>query len=385
MKFIGLIWKNAWRKKIRTSLTVLSVLVAFLLFALLSAISYAFRAGADVAAAERLIVIHKISLINPLPISYENRIASTPGVESVTHASWFGGYYQDPKNQFAQFPADAKAYFKMYPELNIPAEQLENWARNRSGAVVGVELAETYGWKIGDRIPIQATIWTKADGGRTWEFELDGIFSTDDPRGSTAFMMFNYDYFEEARAFGKGTVGWYILRVAPGANPIEVAKAIDEQFANSPNETETSTEAAFAASFTKQFGNIALIVSLILGAVFFTLLLVSGNTMSQSVRERISELAVLKTLGFRDRSVLGIVLSESVLIMLIGGLLGLGLGWVVVKGLAKQMGAFLPGIYLSPEAMLTAFALMIGTGIVAGIFPAIKAMRLTIVDALARG
>jgi putative ABC transport system permease protein len=273
----------------------------------------------------------------------------------------------------------------MYPELNIPAEQLENWARNRSGAVVGVELAETYGWKIGDRIPIQAPIWTKADGGRTWEFELDGIFSTDDPRGSTAFMMFNYDYFEEARAFGKGTVGWYILRVAPGANPIEVAKAIDEQFANSPNETETSTEAAFAASFTKQFGNIALIVSLILGAVFFTLLLVSGNTMSQSVRERISELAVLKTLGFRDRSVLGIVLSESVLIMLIGGLLGLGLGWVVVKGLAKQMGAFLPGIYLSPEAMLTAFALMIGTGIVAGIFPAIKAMRLTIVDALARG
>lgn len=384
MKYFRLIWKNVWRKKIRTSLTILSVFVAFLLFALLSAIGYAFRGGVDVADAERLIVIDKISLINPLPMSYQGRIAATAGVQSVTHASWFGGYYQEPRNQFGQFPVDPQSYFEMYPEFKMPAEQLEAWKKNRIGAVVGQELATTYGWKVGDRIPLQATIWTKADGGRTWEFELDGIFSSDDPRGSTALMLFQYDYFEEARAFAKGTVGWYVLRVASGADPVQVANAIDLQFANSPNETETSTEAAFAQSFMNQFGNIALIVTLILGAVFFTLLLVSGNTMSQSVRERISELAVLKTLGFADRTVLGIVLSESILIMLMGGLLGLGLGWLVVQGLAQQMAAFLPGIFLSPGAITLAIAMMVGAGIVAGIFPALKAMRLSIIDALAR-
>lgn len=384
MKYFRLIWKNTWRKKIRTSLTILSVLIAFLLFALLSAIGFAFRGGVDVADAERLIVIHKISLINPLPMSYMKRIAATEGVASVTHASWFGGYYQDPRNQFPQFPVDPESYLDMYPEFTMPVEQIQAFKRNRTGAIVGQDLATTYGWRIGDRIPIQATIWTKADGGRTWEFDLEGIFSSDDPRSSTAVLLFQYDYFEEARAFGKGTVGWYILRVGSGADPIQVANAIDLQFANSPNETKTSTEAAFAQSFMKQYGNIALIVTLILGAVFFTLLLVAGNTMSQSVRERISELAVLKTLGFTDRSVLGIVLSESILIMLLGGLLGLGLGWLIVKGLAEQMGSFLPGIFLSPDAIAIGIGIMIGAGILAGIFPALKAMRLSIIDALAR-
>ena len=382
MKYFRLIWSNAWRKKIRTFLTVLSVFVAFLLFALLSAIGFAFRG--DVADAERLIIINKVSLINPLPISYMSRVAATEGVEAVTHASWFGGYYQDPRNQFGQFPVDPQSYFDMYPEFVIPEEQFEAFKRNRTGAVVGKELAESYGWKVGDRIPIQATIWSRIDGSRVWEFDLEGIFSNDDPRSSTAIMLFQYDYFEEAREFGKGTAGWYVLRVAKGADPVQVANAIDLQFANSPNETKTSTEAAFAQSFTKQFGNIALIVTLILGAVFFTLLLVSGNTMSQSVRERISELAVLKTLGFDDRTVLGVVLSESILIMLLGGLLGLGVGWAVVQGLTKQLGAFLPGIFLSPGAIAGGIGMMIGAGILAGIFPALKAMRLSIIDALAR-
>jgi putative ABC transport system permease protein len=384
MKYFRLVWKNTWRKKIRTSLTILSVFVAFLLFALLSAIGYAFKSGEDAADAERLVVIDKVSLINPLPISYQNRIASTAGVYSVTHASWFGGFYQDPRNQFGQFPTDPYAYFAMYPELSMPEEQMEAWAKNRTGAVIGREIAEQYDIKVGDRIPLQATIWTKADGGRTWEFVIEGIFSTDDPRGSSAYMLFHYDYFDEARAFGQGTVGWYILRIDSGSDAVQVANAIDLQFANSPNETETSTEAAFAQSFAKQFGNIALIVTLILGAVFFTLLLVSGNTMSQSVRERISELAVLKTLGFEDRSVLALVLSESILIMMMGGLLGLLTGWMLVQGAAQAIGAFLPGIFLSPQAILTALAIMIGAGIIAGIFPAVKAMRLTIVDALAR-
>ena len=384
MKYFRLIWKNVWRKKIRTSLTMLSVFVAFLLFALLSALGFAFRGGVDVADAERLVVIHKVSLVNLLPMSYRNRIAATEGVESVTYATWFGGYYQEPRNQFGQFVVDPEGYFGMYPELQMPEDQFEAFRRNRTGAVVGQELAKQYGWEVGDRIPIQATIWSRTDGERTWEFDLEGIFGTDDPRGVTAFMLFQHDFLEEARAFGKGMVGWYILRVEQGADPVQVAKSVDLLFANSPAETKTSTEAAFAQSFTKQFGNIALIVMLILGAVFFTLLLVSGNTMSQSVRERISELAVLKTLGFGDRTVLGIVLAESVTIMLIGGLLGLGLGWIIVQGLSKQLGAFLPGIFLSPGALATGVGLMIGTGILAGIFPAVKAMRLSIIDALAR-
>ena len=370
MKYVGFVWKNVWRKKIRTSLTILSVLVAFLLFALLSAIGYAFKSGADAADAERLVVIDKVSLINPLPIAYRDRIATTEGVRSVTYASWFGGYYQDPRVQFPQFPVDPYEYFSMYPEFEIPREQLDAWANNRQGAVLGRELAEQFGIEVGDRMPIQATIWTKADGGRTWEFDIEGIFENEDPRSSSAFLLFQYDYFDEARAFGKGTVGWYVLRVAPGSDPVQVGNAIDAQFANSPNETETSTEAAFAQSFAKQLGNIALIVTLILGAVFFTLLLVSGNTMSQSVRERINELAVLKTLGFSDGAMLGIVLAESITIMLIGGLLGLGIGWIVVQGAAQAMG--------------TALVIMLGAGIVAGIFPAVKAMRLSIVDALAR-
>jgi len=384
MKYFGLIWKNAWRKKIRTSLTILSVFVAFLLFALLSAFGYAFKVGEEAADAERLITIDKISLINLLPIAYQNRIAATEGVHSVTHSTWFGGFYQEQRNQFPQFPVAPHEYFAMYPELRLPEGQFEAWTKNRTGAVVGQALAETFGWEVGDRVPIQATIWTKSDGGRTWEFDIDGIFTNDDPRGNTSLFLFHYDYFDEARAFGQGLVGWYVLRVEPGASPVDVRSAVDVQFENSRNQTETSTEAAFAQSFAKQYGNITLIVSLVLGAVFFTLLLVSGNTMSQSVRERISELAVLKTLGFEDRTVLGIVLSESILIMLIGGLLGIGVGWVLVQGVSQQAGAFLPGIYFSPTAVLTSISIMVGAGIVAGIFPALHAMRLSIIDALAR-
>lgn len=384
MKYFGLIWRNVWRKKIRTFLTILSVFVAFMLFALLSALGFAFKYGEESADAERLIVLDKVSLINLLPIAYQNQIASTEGVHSVTHSTWFGGYYQEPRNQFAQFPVDPHEYFAMYPEFKMPPEHFDAWVKNRTGAVVGKDIADTFGWEVGDRIPIQATIWTRKDGGRTWEFDIEGIFANENPRGNASLMLFQYDYFDEARAFGQGLVGWYILRVESGADPVQVQNAIDMRFENSRNQTETSTEAAFAQSFAKQFGNIALIVSLVLGAVFFTLLLVSGNTMSQSVRERISELAVLKTLGFGDRTVLGIVLSESILIMLMGGLLGIAVGWVAVKGVASVAGAFLPGFYFSPTAILASIVLMVGSGIVAGIFPALKAMRLSIIDALAR-
>ena len=385
MKYFGLIWRNVWRKKIRTSLTILSVLVAFLLFTLLTSVGTAFNTGGAMTGAERLVVIDKVSIINFLPLSYKNRIAAIPGVATVSQLSWFGGYYQDPRNQFPQFPVVPDEYLAMYPELVLAEEQLDAWKNNRTGAVIGRDLAELYGFEIGDRVPIQSTIFTTREGSRTWEFDIEGIFDTTDPKGGTAVMLFRHDYFAEANSFGDGFVGWYTLRLEDGADAVAVANAIDLEFANSANETETSTEAAFAASFAKQFGNIALIVTLILGAVFFTLLLLAGNTMSQSVRERIAELAVLKTVGFRDGTVLVIVLSESILIMLIGGVLGLAIGWVLTQGIATALSAFIQGITVSPQIMLTGMAFMIGAGVLAGIFPALKAMRLTIVDALARG
>jgi len=385
MKYFGLIWKNAWRKKIRTSLTILSVLVAFVLFTLLNAVSQAFTSGGTMTGASRLIVIDKISLINFLPISYEAKIAAMPGVAVVTHQTWFGGFYQDPKNQFPQFPVDPDAYFDVYPELVMADDQMQAWKENRTGAVIGRDLAELFELEIGDRIPIQSTIFSQKSGGRTWEFDIVGIFDTTDPKGATALLLFRDDYFAEANTFGDGFVGWYTLRLEEGADPVAVANAIDLEFANSSRQTETSTEAAFAASFAKQFGNIALIVKLILAAVFFTLLLVTGNTMAQSVRERIAELAVLKTVGFKDSTMLGIVLAESVLIMLIGGLLGLTIGWVLGEIIAAALAAFIPGIAVSADILIGAVAIMLIAGLLAGVFPALQAMRLSIVDALARG
>jgi len=385
VKYFYLVWKSLWRKKIRTILTLLSVFVAFLLFGLLSAFNIAFRGGVDVADASRLITIDKISLINLLPESYGQKIRSIPGVKQVASSTWFGGHYQDKKNQFPQFPVEPEIYLEVYPELVLPTEQKEKWFRTRDSAIVGRDLVNLYSWKVGDRVPIHSEIWTNVSGSQVWDFEIAGIFDTEDPRGSTALMLFHYDYFDEGKAFGKGLVGWYVLTIDDPGRAADIANAVDTQFANSPNQTRTSTEAAFAESFVKQFGNIALIVRLILSAVFFTILLVAGNTMAQSVRERLSELAVLKTLGFENGSVMGMVLAESVLVMLLGGLIGLGLSWFILAGTAKLTGAILPGgLVLTNEALLTGVLIMLLAGIAAGIFPAMRAMRLTIVEALAR-
>jgi len=383
MKYFYLVWKSLWRKKIRTTLTILSVFVAFLLFGLLNALNQAFGGATDLANAQRLITLDKISIINSLPAAYLQRIESIPGVNRVAHASWFGGYYQDPRNQFAQFPVDPERYLDVYPELTIPDEQREDWMRRRDTIIVGRGLIEQFGWSVGDRIPIYSSIWTNRSGSQVWDFEIAGIFDNDDPRSNTLFMLIHYDYFDEGRAFGQGSMGWFILNIDDDANAAEVANAVDTQFANSPNQTKTSTEAAFAESFIGQYGNIALIVSLILGAVFFTILLVAGNTMAQSVRERISELAVLKTLGFEDKSVMAIVLAESSLVMLFGGLMGLGTAALLVNVLLA--GSLpLPGVYIDAQALLMGLVYMVLAGFAAGLFPALRAMRLTIVDALAR-
>jgi putative ABC transport system permease protein len=284
MKYWYLIWGNLKRKKLRTLFTMLSILVAFVLFGVLGAINVAMNMGVELAGVDRLVLRHRVSLIRLLPVSYESRIESVEGVAAATHATWFGGIYQDPKNFFGQFPVDPEGYLEMYPEFLLPEDQKKAWLEDRTGAVVGRTTARRYGWKVGDRIPIQGTIWRKKDRSSTWEFTIRGIYDGAAQGTDTTLFLFRYDYFDEARWAGEGLVGWYVIRVDDPAQAAEIAERIDAEFANSPNETRTSTERAFVQAFANQVGNIGAIVTAVLGAVFFTILLVAGNTMMQSVR-----------------------------------------------------------------------------------------------------
>lgn len=383
MKFLYLIWSNLKRRKLRTILTVLSILVAFVLYGFLCAIGEALVGGVNVTAADRLIVRHRVSLTQLLPGSYQDRIARVPGVAKVTHATWFGGIYQDPKNFFAQMPVEPEEHLDLYPEFILPEDQKKAWLQTRTGAIVGRKSAEKFGWKIGDRIPIQATIWVKEGGQRTWEFDLVGIYDGAKKGTDTTSLYFRYDYFDEARAFAKGTVGWYIVRVADPNKAADAAKLIDNEFMNSPAETKAETEGAFVQGFAKQVGNVGAILTAILSAVFFTILLVAGNTMAQAVRERTEELAVLKALGFTNGQVLGIVLTESCVLAALGGGLGLGLAWIAISQGDPTGGAF-PMFHLPTKDLGIGFVLVGALGAIAGLFPALQAMRLRIAEALRR-
>lgn len=385
MKFWPLLWSNLKRRKVRTVFTLLSIAVAFVLFAYLGAVRVAFGAGVDVANADRLFTVNKISIIQPLPVSYQDEIARTPGVASVTHASWFGGIYQNPNTGFQgvfQGPVDPEAYLAMYPEFKVPEDQKRAWIEDREGVLVGETTAQRYGWKIGDRVPIQATVWVKKDGSKVWEFNVRGIYSGDRTVDKSQFL-FHYAYFDEARQSGQGIVGWYILRIADPSQSAEVAKSIDRTFANSPAETSTMTEKALAQSFANQMGNIGAIIQWILTAVFFTLLLVTGNTIAQSVRERTAEIAVLKTVGFSNGRTLALVLVEACLLTALGGGLGLAMGAAAVAA-GDPTGGFLPVFYLPSRDVGVGVVLVVALGLVAGILPAVQAMRLRIVDALRR-
>jgi putative ABC transport system permease protein len=383
MKYLPLILRNLLRRKVRTVFTLLGVAVAFVLFGYLLAIEAAFGMGVELAGNDRLVLIHKVSLIQLLPYSYGERIKAVPGVVDACHQTWFGGVYKDPKNFFMQMPVEPECQLRMFPEFTLPDAQKKAWLADRQGAIAGRGLADRFGWKVGDRIPLQATIWRKKDNSTAWEFNLDGIYDSDRPGADTTQFFFHYTYFNESRLFGDGTVGWYTIRIAdPNAAP-EVARKIDALFTNSPAETKTTTEKAFAQAFAKQVGDVGLIVRSILGAVFFTILLVAANTMAQSVRERTSELAVLKTLGFSNGRVLALVLVESGAIAGAGGLLGLGIAWLLISR-GDPTGGALPGFFLPARGLVAGLALVAALGIVAGIFPALRAMRLRIVDALRR-
>ena len=383
MRYWPLIWGGLKRKRLRTAFTLLSILIAFVLYSYLSAINKAFELGVEVAGEDRLVLRHKVSFSIPLPLSYAERIKAVPGVVDTVHANWFAGIYQEPKNFFPQLAVEPDAYLRLYPEFLLPEDQKQAWLANRSSVIAGRAIAERFEWKIGDRIPLQATVWRKKDGSSTWEFELVGIYDGANPETDTTQFLFHYDYFDEARAFGNGTVDWYIIRVNDPPRAAEIAQQIDAEFANSPYETKTSTEKAFVQGFAEQIGNIGAIIGGILAAVFFTILLVTGNTMMQSVRERTAELAVLKTVGFSSRLVLALVLAESLALTALGGGLGLLLGWLVILR-GDPTGGFLPIFFFPPKDMLIGAGYVAALGLVAGLLPAVQAMKLRVVDALRR-
>jgi putative ABC transport system permease protein len=382
MKFRGLIFANLFRKKIRLILTVGSFAVALFLFSFLAVVKGAFGRGADIAGADRLVIINRISIIQPLPLSYRDKILRIPGVKAITHNNWFGGVYQDEKNFFPQFAIDPQNQRIVLPELNVPDDQWANFLKDRQGAIAGAKTAARFGWKIGDRIPIKTTIF---GGASTWEFNLDGIYHSTTVGGDESQFWFQWDAFEEGvpKTF-KDNVGWYVLKLDNPDDAPRVGKAIDDMFANSSFETKTETESAFAAGWVKQFGNIEFLILSIGGVVFFTLLLVTGNTMAISVRERIGELATLKAIGFSGRKILFFVLAESLMIALFGGLLGLGLAALAIPVLAAALNGLLPTLILSPAILSVGLGTALLVGLISGLLPGIGAMRMRVVSALRR-
>jgi len=379
MKYLRLVFANLKRKKLRTTLTIGSFAVALFLFGLLIAIRTAFNGGADVAGVDRLDVINKTSLIMPLPYSYRGRLANVAGVTGVTFATWFGGIYQDERNFFPQMAVDKDTWFQVYSEYKVPEAARKAFLADRQGCLIGRALAKRYGFKAGERIPLKGTIWPGS-----WEFNIDGIYDGARPEVDTNQMLFRYDYLEEARQFGKGTVGWYVVKLGNADDAVKVTKTIDDAFANSPYETLTQTEQAFAASFVKQMGNVEFLVLTIGSVVFFTLLLVAGNTMAIAVRERTGELAVLKTVGFTDVGVLGLVIAETLVIAVQGGVIGLALAKLYTMGGDPTRGMLGGAFYLPVRSLLAGFGLALAVGAAAGLLPAVAAMRLKVVDALRR-
>ena len=383
MKYLHLIWAALFRSKTRTLLTLLSVVAAFLLFGMLDSVRVAFNSGGEVAGANRMIASSRLSITQMLPYSLTEQIRATPGVKKAAFAAWFGGIYRDPKNFFANFSVSPN-YLDLYPEFKIPEAQKKAWLADQRGAIVGESLARRHGWKVGDTIPLQATIFP-TKGSNNWEFTLRGIYVVDDPKqkGQENVLFFHWKYFDEANDYVKGRVGWFVVAPDSGAVADRAALAIDKLSANSDHETKTQTEAAFNQAFAKQFADIGLIVTAIMGAVFFTLLLLTGNTMAQAVRERIPELAVLKTIGFSNPSILWLVLAEAILLVVLGGLIGLGIAALIMPAVSAASGGMiqLPGVM--PQTWLVGLLLMLGIGVIVGLLPALRGMRLNIVDALA--
>ncbi|WP_312367771.1 FtsX-like permease family protein [Stenotrophomonas sp.] len=384
MKYFSLIWAQLFRSRTRTLFTLLSIVTAFLLFGMLDSVRVAFASGGNtVAGANRLVVASRLSITQSLPIRLEPQIRQIEGVQDVTYAMWFGGIYQDQKNFFPNFSV-APNYFDLMTEFEIPKDQVDTFRNTRTGAIVGESLAKQFGWKIGDTIPLQATIFPRG-GSNDWPLQLVGIFkskNTATAANEERQLMMNWKYFDESNDYIKNQVSWYTVRLDNPDHASRVAQAIDAISANSDHETKSQTESAFQQAFIKQFADIGMIVTSIMGAVFFTLLLLTGNTMAQAVRERVPELATLKTLGFTDGTMLMLVMVESIVLVGLGGAIGLGLAALALPVMAPQTMGLLPP-HVPAQTWIVGLVLIVVIGLVVGVLPALRAKRLKIVDALA--
>jgi putative ABC transport system permease protein len=383
-RWLPLVWANLKRRKLRFAFTLISILLAVLMFGMLDALRTSLSQAVNLAGADRLMSMSKVNITVSLPRAYYEKVKAVPGVRAVVGFNWFGGVYKDSKQQLQVLATDPDAIVAVYPELVVKPEQFEAWKRDRQGVIVGPTLANTFGWKVGDRIPIRSDIWRKADGGDTWEFNIDGIYDASGSGVDKATIYFHYDYFNESLQYGKDQVGWMVVRVADPAQSDALAARIDAMFANSPFETKTATEREFIKRVLEQMGNIGLILVSVTTAVFFTMLLVTANTMAQSVSERTNEIGVLKTLGFSGPSILTLILLESLFITFVGGLLGLGLAWLLAGGLGDAIKDYFPVFRLDAGTFIVGISLMLVFGLVTGMWPALTAMRLKIVDALRR-
>jgi putative ABC transport system permease protein len=379
-----LIRKSLFRKKTRAILLILSIMTAFLIFGLLGSFARVFTAGADSAAADRLVTVNKINFTLSMPYAYYGRIGAIEGVQSITHASWFGGYYQEPVNFLQAFAVNMDQYFVVYDELVVVEGSLEDTLARRDCVAVGRALADQYDFTLGQRFPLSSNIWQRTDGGFAWEVDVCSIFDVETGSSPTNFLLLDYEYFNESRAFGEDEVGWMILRTGDPERNDSVSQEIDLLFANSRAETETTTEAAFGAAFLEQFGNIALILTLSVSAAFATILMIVGTTMVMAGNERRRDVAVMKTLGFSAPRIFGHVIGETVLLSLLGGLLGLGLAALAIFGAGEVLSASFPGLAMPTDIVLYGLAIMLGFGLVTGLAPALSAMRLNIVDGLGK-
>jgi putative ABC transport system permease protein len=382
MKYLPLLWANLRRKPLRTTLTFASVVVAFLLFGLLEAVNYALTGGAELAGQDRLVTQHHVSIILSLPQSYLTRIRTIDGVRSATSENWFGGIYQDERNQITAYAVDAGSFFDVYPEFAPSDSQLKAWLENRTSVVIGSELAHRLGVKVGDRFPLRSNFARQRDGSDTWPVDVAGIYDIKD--GDNGNLFLRYDYFNESRNFDRDSVGWVVLRLTDPNRGPEVSKTIDGLFANSSAETKTTTESAFLQGFANQMGNIGAIVSAVAAAVFFTMLLVTANAMAQSVRERVREIAVMRTIGFSNGGIVALVLLEGLAITVLGGALGLWSGDTVARSIGVSLSTFLPLMFMPPSAFVIGAVLAVGLGALSCALPCAQVWRLEIVEQLRR-
>lgn len=385
MSEVYLVWRNLVRRRLRFALTLFAIFIAFLIFGVLGSLQAGLQSGINLAADNRLVTVNKINFTQPLPISYLNKIRAIEGVQVASHAAWFGGYVRDSRNVVVSFAIEPESYLQVYAgDIVLEPAQRDAFLRNRQGLIAGEALATAQGWKIGDRIPVQSNIFTRSNGTTTWEMVVEGIFRGPDETSDTRRMYFHYDYMNESRTFGRDFTGLIVFNTVDPTQNERISRAIDTMFVNSFQETQTDTAKAFSKAFLAQFGNITLIITSVVSAAFFTILLIVANTMMLAIRERTTEIAVLKTLGFHSSRIFRMVLAESMFLSLIGGALGTVVAFALVAGLRKPLAGVLPDLSLPPVVMLQAMMIMLGLGLITGMVPALAAMRLNIVTALGR-